>query len=678
MNDKLTLQELIDLLAARHQMEPQDADAFVREFWSLIEEGLKSDNYVKIKGLGTFKLIDTEARESINIQNGERIEIQSHSRVTFSPEASLRDLINRPFAHFETVILNESTSMEDLAGVDERFEAEEEVVEEDVAEEEIVEEVAVETVEEIVSEVVSDTVKTTSVESTLDNVPEVSTEQVFKEVSAKEVSEENPEVVPEAVSEVVSEAIPEIVPEAVKVESTESVQSVSIVEIEEEQPFENQPTGGQSVETAPYSALEQPIEEEQPLEEEQHTEQVHPMAARIADIPKPIVDIMNEVEAIKPSDKGDELLADDESVSEVSKEDQLEKDESITEQSRDNEFAKEESTDERLTEKQSAGETSSENNSSEEELSLEKDSLEKESLEEVVEEKVVQEENTHQSSPSVSENQVSPSVSEVQSTPSASEAKVVSAPVSSQDVNKQLVMMAATAQKEKLESERFCRRSKRRLSWCVVVCASLIGIIIGGLSTAFLIGTKYDRLISTKKILSVIADLNDENSTVDGKVTTDGATLVVDSLENISVDSLSVLSSELQSASTSNPNKLEETAIQTVQKSVCKSEVKSTSKSAAKEETKSVVKSSEKGAKASTHKSVYLSEKIDYKIVGTITTCTIRPGQTLTRVALKYYGNKKIWPYLVMHNKDIIKDPDNVPIGTIIKVPKLESVKSGS
>ena len=120
MNDKLTLQELIDLLAARHQMEPQDADAFVRAFWALIEEGLKSDNYVKIKGLGTFKLIDTEARESINIQTGERIEIQSHSRVTFTPEASLRDLINRPFAHFETVVLNETTNFDDLDEVDEK------------------------------------------------------------------------------------------------------------------------------------------------------------------------------------------------------------------------------------------------------------------------------------------------------------------------------------------------------------------------------------------------------------------------------------------------------------------------------------------------------------------------------------------------------------------------------
>ena len=77
-------------------------------------------------------------------------------------------------------------------------------------------------------------------------------------------------------------------------------------------------------------------------------------------------------------------------------------------------------------------------------------------------------------------------------------------------------------------------------------------------------------------------------------------------------------------------------------------------------------------------KPVYLSEKIEYKITGTIATHTLRNGETLTRVALKYYGNKKIWPYLVKHNKSVIKNPDNVPIGTSINVPKLEPVTSGS
>lgn len=130
MNDKTTLQELVDALVQRHQMEPTDAEAFVREVLHLIEEALASDKYVKIKGLGTFKLIEVEERESVDVNSGERIRIQSHSRISFVPDPFLRDLVNKPFAHFETVVLNEGTHFNDL---EENFtdEKEEEQNEED-------------------------------------------------------------------------------------------------------------------------------------------------------------------------------------------------------------------------------------------------------------------------------------------------------------------------------------------------------------------------------------------------------------------------------------------------------------------------------------------------------------------------------------------------------------------
>lgn len=113
MNDKTTLQELIDLLVQRHQMETTDAEAFVKTVLSLIEEALERDKYVKIKGLGTFKLIEIEERESVDVNTGERIRIQSHSRISFLPDPSLRELVNKPFAHFETVVLNENTHFDD-------------------------------------------------------------------------------------------------------------------------------------------------------------------------------------------------------------------------------------------------------------------------------------------------------------------------------------------------------------------------------------------------------------------------------------------------------------------------------------------------------------------------------------------------------------------------------------
>ena len=113
MNERLTIQNLVDLLVSRHGVPQKDADVFVREFFLLIEQALENDQYVKIKGLGTFKLIGVNSRESVNINTGERIKIEGHTKISFTPDPSLRDIINRPFSHFETVVLNENTVLED-------------------------------------------------------------------------------------------------------------------------------------------------------------------------------------------------------------------------------------------------------------------------------------------------------------------------------------------------------------------------------------------------------------------------------------------------------------------------------------------------------------------------------------------------------------------------------------
>lgn len=113
MNEKLNIQNLIELLAEKHGMSKRNADSFVKEFFQLIEEALEKDKYVKIKGLGAFKLIDVESRESVNVNTGERFEIQGHTKVSFTPEPALKDVINKPFSHFETVVLNDNTVLED-------------------------------------------------------------------------------------------------------------------------------------------------------------------------------------------------------------------------------------------------------------------------------------------------------------------------------------------------------------------------------------------------------------------------------------------------------------------------------------------------------------------------------------------------------------------------------------
>lgn len=118
MNERLYLQNFIDLLSEKYGMDKKDADKFVKEFFLLIEEALEQDRSVKIKGFGTFKLVDVESRESVKVNTGERFQIQGYTKVSFIPDGSLRDIINKPFSHFETVVLNEKTVLEDTPVMD--------------------------------------------------------------------------------------------------------------------------------------------------------------------------------------------------------------------------------------------------------------------------------------------------------------------------------------------------------------------------------------------------------------------------------------------------------------------------------------------------------------------------------------------------------------------------------
>lgn len=179
MNEKLNIQDLIDLLAEKHGMSKKNADSFVKEFFQLIEEALEKDKYVKIKGLGAFKLIDVESRESVNVNTGERFEIQGHTKVSFTPEPALKDIINKPFAHFETVVLNEGTVLEDtpVDSDSEEDEDTEQKVEDAVSE--VVAGSAVETPE--IAEKIDSPVEPEPVEEAVVPVETVASEEVYEE-----------------------------------------------------------------------------------------------------------------------------------------------------------------------------------------------------------------------------------------------------------------------------------------------------------------------------------------------------------------------------------------------------------------------------------------------------------------------------------------------------------------
>lgn len=184
MNEKLNIQDLIDLLAEKHGMSKKNADSFVKEFFQLIEEALEKDKYVKIKGLGAFKLIDVESRESVNVNTGERFEIQGHTKVSFTPEPALKDIINKPFAHFETVVLNEGTVLEDTP-VDSGSEEDEDTEQK---------------VEDVVPEVVAgSTVEIPEIaeknDSPVESEPVEETVAPVETVASEEVNEERVEVI---------------------------------------------------------------------------------------------------------------------------------------------------------------------------------------------------------------------------------------------------------------------------------------------------------------------------------------------------------------------------------------------------------------------------------------------------------------------------------------------------
>ena len=111
---KISIAELSEILVDKHNLQNQDSELFVSSFFEIIQKGLEKDKLVKIKGLGTFKIIDVEARESINVNTGERVLIEGHNKITFTPDPSMKELVNKPFSQFDTVILNEGVEFDDM------------------------------------------------------------------------------------------------------------------------------------------------------------------------------------------------------------------------------------------------------------------------------------------------------------------------------------------------------------------------------------------------------------------------------------------------------------------------------------------------------------------------------------------------------------------------------------
>lgn len=121
---KISLSDLVQRLAEKSGISQQDAELFIRKMFDVANEGLQSDKLVKMKWLGTFKVMAVKDRESVDVNTGERIIIEGRDKISFTPDNILKEIVNKPFAQFETVVVNDGVNFDEI---DRKFENAEEV-----------------------------------------------------------------------------------------------------------------------------------------------------------------------------------------------------------------------------------------------------------------------------------------------------------------------------------------------------------------------------------------------------------------------------------------------------------------------------------------------------------------------------------------------------------------------
>ncbi len=151
---------IIDVLMEKNNLTLEQASDFVSKMFALVGEGLQKDRMVKIKGLGTFKMQRVSPRESVDVNTGERIIIEGRDKISFTPDTVVRDIVNAPFAQFETVMLNDGV---DFTDIDSQYAEEASNMEEE---------------DDSVVETSQPAVETSNAEDAVDEVPKVEEEKV--------------------------------------------------------------------------------------------------------------------------------------------------------------------------------------------------------------------------------------------------------------------------------------------------------------------------------------------------------------------------------------------------------------------------------------------------------------------------------------------------------------------
>ena len=213
--NKLTLNNIAKVLVEKNGLEPKEAMMFTTAMFDLIHDRLNEEGIVKVKGLGTFKMIRVEARESINVRTGERVLIDSHAKITFTPDAVMKELVNKPFSQFETVVLNDDVEFTDMKSeetTDETNNSEQSESLVDVVSEGGTPEPAPEPAPEPVVEVAPEPAPEVAPEPVAEPTPEPAP-VVAPEPVAEPTPEPAPVVAPEPVAEPTPEPAPVVAPE---------------------------------------------------------------------------------------------------------------------------------------------------------------------------------------------------------------------------------------------------------------------------------------------------------------------------------------------------------------------------------------------------------------------------------------------------------------------------------
>ena len=195
---KYSITQLATILVKKNGISNDEALKFVTAIFDIVKEGLETDKLVKIKGFGTFKIIDVDPRESVNVNTGERVLINGHQKITFTPDSVMKEMVNRPFAQFETVVLNDGVDFSDidkLSNINENIDKQEETQEEFQEikqEEEEKKEEGKEEVHDITPQESSnndDVVRNQTTISPTKELAETSTKETAEETSEKQIEE---------------------------------------------------------------------------------------------------------------------------------------------------------------------------------------------------------------------------------------------------------------------------------------------------------------------------------------------------------------------------------------------------------------------------------------------------------------------------------------------------------